>query len=88
MYAYKGRLQHVPWEKWSVWRLCQIIAIYDVCEMFVSDYLVAKSLITQPITVIILIYKVSLFNGELKNGHVDAVLAVEENVRLNIFDET
>jgi hypothetical protein len=54
----------------------------------VSDYLVSESLITQPITVIILIDKVSLFNGELGNGHFDAVLAVEEKARLNIFYET
>jgi hypothetical protein len=36
-----------------------MLAIYDICEVSVSDYLVSESPITQPVTVIILIDKVS-----------------------------
>jgi hypothetical protein len=66
----------------------RIIAIYDICEMSVSDYIVSESLTTQEVNVIILIDEVSLFNGELGNDHFDVVFSGEEKARLSIFDET
>jgi hypothetical protein len=65
----------------------RIIVIYDICETSVSDYVVSENLITQPVTVIILIDEVYLFNGELGNYHFDTVLSFEEKAGLSIFDE-